>query len=70
MTTPADKLSRVREMLQNDGRRWYLSPNDKDALRHVLAMLDIFVPHFAALSGNSEEDTWTILHHWAEVGKP
>lgn len=70
MQTPEDKLDRVRTMVTDTGDTWDLSPNDKDALRHVLAMLDIFVPHFAALSGNSEEDTWKILHHWAEMGKP
>lgn len=68
--TPADKLDRVRTMVHDNGDTWDLSPNDKAALRHVLSMLDIFVPHFAALSGNSEEDTWKILHHWAEMGNP
>lgn len=68
--TGDDKLGRVRTMLINDGRRWYLSPTDKEALRHVLAMLETAVPHLAALSGNKEQDMWKILHDAAERGEP
>lgn len=68
--TPADKLSRVRTMVTDIGDTWDLSPNDKEALRHVLAMLDVAIEHMAALSGNKIADTRQILHDAAERGEP
>lgn len=68
--TGNDKLGRVRTMVKDDGDTWDLSPKDKDALRHVLGMLNVAVPHLAALSGNKEQDMWKILHDAAERGEP
>ena len=68
--TGNDKFGRVSTMIYDDGDTWDLSPTDKDALSHVLAMLDVAVPHLAALSGNKEEHMWKILHDAAERGEP
>lgn len=68
--TGDDKLDRVRTMVHDEGDTWDLSPKDKDALRHVLAMLDVAVTHLAALSGNKNADTRQILHDAAERGEP
>ncbi len=70
MTTPEDKLGRVRTMVHDDGDTWDLSPNDKDALKHVLSMLDVAILQLAALSGNKIADTRQILHDAAERGEP
>jgi len=38
MESNTDKLSRVRQMIKDDGQTWDLSPNDKAALEYVLSM--------------------------------
>jgi hypothetical protein len=36
-----EKVSRVEQMILDDGDTWDLSPNDKDALRHVLSRIKV-----------------------------
>ena len=48
-----DKYSRVQQMLLDDGETWDLSPNDKEALRHVLGLVNILADEVAKYEGGT-----------------
>jgi len=54
--TPNDKLERVRLMLLDQNQTWDLSPNDRDALRHVLGLVMSMADEIA------RQDGWTVGH--------
>jgi len=46
------KLDRVRQMLLDTGQKWDLSPNDKEALRHVLGLINSLAFELAEITGH------------------
>lgn len=38
--SPEDCISRVEQMVADNGQTWDLSPNDKEALRYVLSRIE------------------------------
>lgn len=51
--TARDKYSRVQQMLIDDGGTWDLSPNDKEALRHVLGLVNVLADEVAKYEGTT-----------------
>lgn len=51
--TSADCVSRVQQMVIDDGGTWDLSPNDKEALRHVLGMVNVLADDLAKYEGTT-----------------
>lgn len=48
-----EKYSRVQQMVIDDGGTWDLSPNDKEALRHVLGLVNVLADEVAKFEGRS-----------------
>ncbi len=65
MQSPSDKYSRVQQMILDDGQTWDLSQNDKDALRHVLGMINSMASDLADATGLSIPAV--IRHHQQSV---
>lgn len=61
-----EKLSRVRSMVDDRGQTWDLSPNDQDALRQVLGMLNATLDELASLRGTDIVDEQTRIGEYVE----
>ena len=59
-----DKHSRVTQMVIDDGGTWDLSPNDKEALRHVLGLVNVLADEVAKYEGSTVPG---VLKKFAEV---
>lgn len=51
MENPEEKYSRVQQMILDKGQTWDLSPNDQDALRHVLGLVNVLAGQLAIMQG-------------------
>lgn len=51
MASVDGKTDRVRQMLLDTGQTWDLSPNDKEALRHVLGLINSMAWEIAESTG-------------------
>ena len=54
--TAGDKYARVRTMLFDNGDTWDLSANDKEALRHVLGMINALASQVAEYTSKTVPD--------------
>lgn len=61
-----NKYARVQQMILDDGSTWDLSPNDKDALRHVLGMVNVLAERLAAYMGGTVGDALSRAHQAVE----
>lgn len=51
--SPSDKYQRVLSMILDDGGTWDLSPNDKEALRHVCGVVNSLADQLAKYEGST-----------------
>ena len=64
--TGSEKYSRVQQMILDKGDTWDLSPNDVDALRHVLGMVNVLADRLAAYMGSTVPDVLSRAHEVVE----
>jgi hypothetical protein len=67
--TASDKYARVRTMLFDNGDTWDLSTNDKEALRHVLGMVNALASEVAEYRGTTVPDVIDSCNELVERGE-
>lgn len=60
--TGQEKYDRVLSMLQDNGETWDLSSKDKDAIRHVLGMVNLIADELAGYEGSTVPDVMNRAH--------
>lgn len=53
MESARDKYERVQQMVLDDGGTWDLSANDKEALRHILGLVNVLADEIARNDGTT-----------------
>ena len=67
MESSTEKYSRVCQMILDDGTTWDLSPNDKEALRYILGLVNAMADSLAETTGLPIP---TVISNYSRVVEP
>jgi hypothetical protein len=67
--TASDKYARVRAMFFDNGDAWDLSADDKEALRHVLGMINALASEVAEYRGTTVPDVIDLCNDLVDHGE-